>query len=847
MKKFYYTSTIVSTLLATSLILCVSIAVPSQVNVNITNSSKTKASDASPYDNIDSMTVDQIAALSKFDGRKAGWTTVEKNQGNQGICWAYAIAATAEANMLKQKQLFKDSVDLSKLDISPQNIDYMYNRRNGADDPLGFSSPDTWNKTLNGAGIIKLFYVSQIFSQQNSLRQLDPSNKYKGSKISWYNSAVSIPNKEAEIKKAIAQNGAVAMTYKMGAPDYYITTDNINYDHSSAIVGWDDTISKTSFLNNRHQVQHASRDGAWIVKNSWGAPYDDGAGGKTGYFYLSYDSAMGELLSLDLKPKDTYNNIYYYNGHPETYPDGTIGNKNVGVIFPVKKATRETDEILKAVSFSGIGTNLQVEVNIYENVDTDLDNPTKASNSPTKGKLIHTQLSPVYPNPGTQYGGYYTLDLNKEISLKPNSNYSVVLKMISSNTKFMFANDSSSNDMTFYEKQTGQWENCNKLGDQFEHPVADVKALTIERPRTNLDKDLAFATITPSHTSLPYGASEDAVSVTVVLDGKVLVQNTEYTVIKKKESDPSSGEASLVITITGTNGYTGERIIRIPYDKAEHPAIDGIPNATLNSSGDIVISATSTFDHEIKNYSDLPAMTGWVFKQSDLSITKSNVVQYIADDKHFFKKTTFNVSINLTKVTHEISTANIALSSTTSVYTGNQIKPTVAITFGGKTLTEADYEITYADNINVSTQAKVIIKGKNYFTGSINKIFAITKANNTISSFEINNGVPTISATFGSNTVEYKYYRDAACSELLDSKPTNPGTYYVKVYIPGTTNYNEVWSDSAKALIIEELPSNSEEGSNNTVLIAILASVGAVVTFATISLVLLLVSRRKNK
>ncbi len=91
------------------------------------------------------------------------------------------------------------------------------------------------------------------------------------------------------------------------------------------------------------------------------------------------------------------------------------------------------------------------------------------------------------------------------------------------------------------------------------------------------DKDLDFATITPSQTSLPHGADPDSVSVIVELNGKVLSEGNEYSITKKKESDPSSGIESLVITVTGTNGYTGERIIRIPYEKADKPSIRAVP------------------------------------------------------------------------------------------------------------------------------------------------------------------------------------------------------------------------------------------------------------------------------
>ncbi len=57
----------------------------------------------------------------------------------------------------------------------------------------------------------------------------------------------------------------------------------------------------------------------------------------------------------------------------------------------------------------------------------------------------------------------------------------------------------------------------------------------------------------------------------------------------------------------------------------------------------------------------------------------------------------------------------------------------------------------------------------------------ITNANNQIISFGLdhNNKLSTKSK-FGENTVEYQYYQDSACTELLDSAPIKPGTYYIK-------------------------------------------------------------------
>lgn len=58
---------------------------------------------------------------------------------------------------------------------------------------------------------------------------------------------------------------------------YAYEVEDIN--HAVTIVGWDDDFSKENFIEG-HQPE---KDGAWIVKNSWGKFW-----GSDGYFYLSY-------------------------------------------------------------------------------------------------------------------------------------------------------------------------------------------------------------------------------------------------------------------------------------------------------------------------------------------------------------------------------------------------------------------------------------------------------------------------------------------------------------------------------------------------------------------------------
>lgn len=89
-------------------------------------------------------------------------------------------------------------------------------------------------------------------------------------------------------------------------------------DHDVAIVGWDDNYSRDNFNKK------PAGDGAWIIRNSWGADWGDG-----GYFYMSYyDSYAGSNVTAfhNTQATDNYSRIYQYdplgNISAMGYPDG---------------------------------------------------------------------------------------------------------------------------------------------------------------------------------------------------------------------------------------------------------------------------------------------------------------------------------------------------------------------------------------------------------------------------------------------------------------------------------------------------------------------------------------------
>ena len=83
----------------------------------------------------------------------------------------------------------------------------------------------------------------------------------------------------------------------------------------------------------------------------------------------------------------------------------------------------------------------------------------------------------------------------------------------------------------------------------------------------------------------------------------------------------------------------------------------------------------------------------------------------------------------LVGVTNSNDIAKTTISSISAkAYTGKEIKPTITVKDGSKTLKAGtDYEVTYANNKNVG-KATVTITGKGDYSGSVTKTFLIKKA-----------------------------------------------------------------------------------------------------------------------
>lgn len=85
-----------------------------------------------------------------------------------------------------------------------------------------------------------------------------------------------------------------------------------------------------------------------------------------------------------------------------------------------------------------------------------------------------------------------------------------------------------------------------------------------------------------------------------------------------------------------------------------------------------------------------------------------------------------------TVTTVDLKNCIISVNTANAAYTGAEIKPSVTVKEGAKTLKEGtDYTVSYQNNINIGT-AKVIVTGKDHYAGTVEKTFAIAAKTGSI-------------------------------------------------------------------------------------------------------------------
>lgn len=291
---------------------------------------------------------------------------------------------------------------------------------------------------------------------------------------------------------------------------------------------------------------------------------------------------------------------------------------------------------------------------------------------------------------------------------------------------------------------------------------------------------------------------------------------------------PATGlvEGKNVVTAS-YNGYTCDVTITVKPDTMTGISITHEPNMSYNS-GDklnltgLVVSAQYASGNTVELGSGVYATDP--AKNTELTVAEHNGKRITVTVGSFTAKTTGVLTV---------SPANISGASIEDVgpfeYTGEQIKPEPAVSLNGKELVkDTDYTLSYDNNTNVTTEAKVIVTAAGTeYTGSAEKTFEITKATGKLT-LKVNNEENAVTITYGdsitftdgngiaigggnpSDVVIYYKTTDESTGTVYDSTSTqlNVGAYTFWAVRSADDNHEAATSNEVVVTIVPRTVTN---------------------------------------
>ena len=291
---------------------------------------------------------------------------------------------------------------------------------------------------------------------------------------------------------------------------------------------------------------------------------------------------------------------------------------------------------------------------------------------------------------------------------------------------------------------------------------------------------------------------------------------------------PATGlvEGENVVTAS-YDGYTCDVTITVKPDTMTGISITHEPNMSYNS-GDklnltgLVVSAQYASGDTVELGSGVYATDP--ARNTELTVAEHNGKHITVTVGSFTAETTGVLTV---------SPANISGASIEDVgpfeYTGEQIKPEPAVSLNGKELVKGtDYTLSYDNNTNVTTEAKVIVTAAGTeYTGSAEKNFEIKKATGKLT-LKVNNEENAVTITYGdsitftdgngiaigggnpSDVVIYYKTTDESTSTVYDSTSTqlNVGAYTFWAVRSADDNHEAATSNEVVVTIVPRTVTN---------------------------------------
>lgn len=538
----------------------------------------------------------------KRDARDYDIVTPVKDQGQTELCWAYAVCAAAETNLLN-KGLCGHNVDLSETKFVQEFL-------NPKDSPIA---------RLHTNMLSSWFSTSEYYrlpgNAYESVAALLDWSGFKSDSIDTDNNVahlqnveiVSVFNKDV-VKRNILKYGSgithVAFyqdTYTPGTASF--CGSNIKLNHMVQVVGWDDNYSKDNFKVGKKP----QNDGAYLVKNSWGDKFGD-----NGYAWVSYEDSVftscfdNEFFFVDVDGNDIYDNNYFWDsGFGATQWTTGKHEFSTAAMYTIGDSSYNTEKIT-AVGFSSIGRDVQYKVRLYRN---------PVDNNPESGELLYE--TDDWCSVG--YSGYKTHNLNTPVIVNKGDVISVVIDYNArgSDLSLLVDEDYDRNGLhlrsvksakhTWYDSGNG-WHDSASDGS---NRVLRIKLYTDDVKLKNLDK----CKVELPHEACLYDGKAKHYDFRIHYKNRYLQESVDYVCNYSDNIEVGNGN----VDVYGIGEYYGSLHLTFPIvEKLRTPVLEyairnpggtvgmkcyPVPNATQY---ELQLCPYDTFRPDISEYSRGP-------------------------------------------------------------------------------------------------------------------------------------------------------------------------------------------------------------------------------------------------
>ena len=370
---------------------------------------------------------------TSFDLRDLGLLTPVRDQTYYGICWSFASMASLESSVLRSSGV--------PVELSPFQAAYFM--VNGDDEqefasggnPYAYLDPYTALGAVDrliaslaaGKGAAEVVpgvndwgaYFDLSLREERTVRLTDSISLYADVPF-W--ETPSVAEKVDLVKHLVETEGPVVVSlnadvstvaYNPEHSCFYTAPDSqLYHNHVAAIVGWDDDYPRENF----NETMRPERDGAWLIKNSWGTWM-----GEDGYFWVSCeDTCMAEyVLQGELARSDEEIHQFDETGWSNSMSLGGTGG------YLANTFTSARPETLDRIMFCTTGRDAYWRAEVYLN-------PTDASD-PRSGELVASQEG------WSTWPGYHTVALDAPVALSAGDAFAVVLYVDNASYPYLIA------------------------------------------------------------------------------------------------------------------------------------------------------------------------------------------------------------------------------------------------------------------------------------------------------------------------------------------------------------------------------------------------------------------------